>query len=426
MNTPTIAAALANPPAQSGQAASNTGEAGSGASFSHVLGGQHAALEQKGQTPSQTPSANGKPAQPAKSNTETQEPHTDAELAVLAGEQGLSLPQIALSLAAHALAGTSQDPAGQAEPPVDTTPTMPGGKADLTTLLAHKAATRGDAPAQAGVHAPSAEATRADSLNLAGTEKQLPVTDTQATAPTAMPDTRSVATQLRARAAEAQPVQKRTDPSVSTATPTLDQQAVNAQTNAPAQQPDHARPLSAAAAPFFDPAALAPTNMPLHGANPATSAASSLSIATPLPSPQWPSDFGRQFVALSQNAGNQPQTAELRLDPPELGPIRITININDNVAHAVFVSAHASVRNAIENALPQLQQQLAQAGISLGQTNVSDQSQQQSAFGQPSQPGQHAARGTEGGTTATSLDQIATHSGARIVQNSNSLVDTFA
>jgi flagellar hook-length control protein FliK len=103
-------------------------------------------------------------------------------------------------------------------------------------------------------------------------------------------------------------------------------------------------------------------------------------IATPLQSPQWGAEFGRQFVSLTQGAHNMPHTAELRLDPPELGPLRISINISDNVAHAVFTSPHAAVRQTVENSLPQLQQLLAQAGISLGQTSVNDQGQADQSF----------------------------------------------
>src|SRR5690606_27841483 len=103
-------------------------------------------------------------------------------------------------------------------------------------------------------------------------------------------------------------------------------------------------------------------------------------IATPLQNPQWASDFGRQFISLTQGSHTMPHTAELRLDPPELGPLRISINISDNVAHAIFVSPHAAVRQTVENALPQLQQLLAQAGISLGQTSVNDQAQSDQAY----------------------------------------------
>ena len=125
-------------------------------------------------------------------------------------------------------------------------------------------------------------------------------------------------------------------------------------------------------------AAGAPGASALSGTGPA---ASSLpGIATPLHSPQWSTDFGRQFVSMVKGGHNMPHTAELRLDPPELGPLRISINISDNVAHAVFVSPHAAVRQTLEQSLPHLQQLLADAGISLGQTSVSDQGQEAQNF----------------------------------------------
>src|SRR5690606_25787837 len=60
------------------------------------------------------------------------------------------------------------------------------------------------------------------------------------------------------------------------------------------------------------------------------------SIPAPLASPQWPTELGRQFISIAQTGNGLGQVAELRLDPPDLGPLRITINLNDNVAHAVF------------------------------------------------------------------------------------------
>ncbi|MNR47301.1 flagellar hook-length control protein [compost metagenome] len=47
-------------------------------------------------------------------------------------------------------------------------------------------------------------------------------------------------------------------------------------------------------------------------------------------------------------------------------------------AHAQFFSHNAQVRSAIEQALPQLKEAMAEQGISLGQTSVGDQRQQQS------------------------------------------------
>src|SRR5690606_20321066 len=145
----------------------------------------------------------------------------------------------------------------------------------------------------------------------------------------------------------------------------------------------------------------------------------------PLNSPQWSAELGRQFISISQAAKGIGQVAELRLDPPELGPLRITINLSDNVAHAVFSSPHALVRQTVENALPQLQQMLAQAGISLGEANVNDQHTS-------GQPGEGAAQGGRSGArksgnefaTAGVSDAADMRPGRPT--DPNSLVDTFA
>jgi flagellar hook-length control protein FliK len=172
------------------------------------------------------------------------------------------------------------------------------------------------------------------------------------------------------------------------------------------------------------------SNPTLHGTSLAaaglvgTGSPASSGIATPLHSPQWSADFGRQFVSLVQGGHNMPHTAELRLDPPELGPLRISINISDNVAHAVFVSPHAAVRQTIEQSLPQLQQLLADAGISLGQASVSDQGQAGQEFDE-SMGNRNGARATAADTrNAGGLDT----SSAQPVRRPalDALVDTFA
>ncbi|OZI18434.1 hypothetical protein CAL26_11940 [Bordetella genomosp. 9] len=150
-------------------------------------------------------------------------------------------------------------------------------------------------------------------------------------------------------------------------------------------------------------------------------------IHTPVGQPQWGAELGSQLVLMTHRAGNDAQTAQLRLDPPDLGPLSVTIKLNNGVAEASFVSAHAAVRQAVESALPQLQQSLAQAGISLGQANVSDQGAQ-AGFGGMNQGGDRPGHGGGGAAQAqadTSGDtvQIAVPT-ARGVEAGR--VDTFA
>ncbi|MFC3338465.1 flagellar hook-length control protein FliK [Paracandidimonas soli] len=151
--------------------------------------------------------------------------------------------------------------------------------------------------------------------------------------------------------------------------------------------------------------------------------ASAPAITVPLQHPQWPQAMGQQFLHLLQSGGNHgTQVAELRLDPPDLGPLRISIQLSDNVAHAVFVSAHAPVRQALEQALPQLQEQLAQAGISLGQTSVNDQDPRQAEFFQQQGDERSGVFAASDGDVTDILPQPVPNRAAA----PNALVDTFA
>lgn len=94
-------------------------------------------------------------------------------------------------------------------------------------------------------------------------------------------------------------------------------------------------------------------------------------------SKEWNQALGQQVLQMGK-AGQQ--VTELQLNPPGLGPMQITLHLNQHQMQVMFVSAHASVRAAVEAAVPQLRASLADNGISLGQTSVSSESQAQSAF----------------------------------------------
>ena len=67
------------------------------------------------------------------------------------------------------------------------------------------------------------------------------------------------------------------------------------------------------------------------------------------------------------------KTAEIRLTPAELGPLRVQVSVEDGAANVTFQAQHAVTREAIEQALPRLRELLAESGLSLGQTNVGEQ-----------------------------------------------------
>jgi len=141
------------------------------------------------------------------------------------------------------------------------------------------------------------------------------------------------------------------------------------------------------------------------GGMPAPDAPTPMASALVLPdvgSSEWGKALGQQVLHLG-TAGQQ--VAELQLNPPGLGPLKVTLSLNDHQMQAAFVSAHSSVLTAVEAALPQLRALLAESGISLGHTSVGAESQAQTAFsnGQGnsgSQPPYAAPRGSDADTTA--------------------------
>jgi flagellar hook-length control protein FliK len=129
----------------------------------------------------------------------------------------------------------------------------------------------------------------------------------------------------------------------------------------------------------------------LASSQPAAPLPSQAALTPEVGSGEWGQALGRQMLHMGK-AGEQ--VAELQLNPPGLGPLKVTLSMNDNQVQAMFVSAHASVRAAVEAALPQLRSTLADNGISLGDTSVNSGSQQQPAFaqGQDGRPGQPGAQ----------------------------------
>lgn len=147
-----------------------------------------------------------------------------------------------------------------------------------------------------------------------------------------------------------------------------------------------------------------------------------LKLDTPVRDQSWATDFNQKIVWL---ASNDKQVAQLSLNPPHMGPIEISLNLNKDGASAMFVSQHAEVREAIETALPRLREMLASAGIELGQANVSAESFRQQAGGEDAR--QSAPRWTGDNAILDDGSELRL-SGQAIVaqQRGNGLVNTFA
>ncbi|QHP80010.1 flagellar hook-length control protein FliK [Pectobacterium odoriferum] len=127
--------------------------------------------------------------------------------------------------------------------------------------------------------------------------------------------------------------------------------------------------------------------------------AASAQLNAPFGSPQWQDALGQQIIMFSRNGQ---QTAELRLNPQELGALHISLKIDDNQAQIHLASANSQVRSALEAALPHLRNAMAESGINLGQSSVGSDS---SAWQQ-----QMAGNNNDGNSRGTSYQQQFGHS----------------
>jgi len=157
-------------------------------------------------------------------------------------------------------------------------------------------------------------------------------------------------------------------------------------------------------------------------ATPASTATPELPLATRIDVPVKDAAWGEQLgQRLQLIANNQLQTAEIRLTPAELGPLRVQIAIDDGAANVTFQAQHAVTRDAIEQALPRLREMLAENGLTLSQANVGDQGVQ---HGRRDSADEAAGSSYRAGDSAAEQPQDELH--APRERSAVGLVDTFA
>lgn len=157
----------------------------------------------------------------------------------------------------------------------------------------------------------------------------------------------------------------------------------------------------------------------MASAVPTIAPATQLVIDTPVSQKQWGNEFSQKITWM---ATQQDQHAELHLNPAQLGPVDVVIKVSGDQATAQFTSAHAAVREVIEQSIPKLREMLADNGIMLGNTTVSDQAprEQRGEFGNQRQTAPNG-RLLESAPANMSDTLVATP-----LSRHNGMVDTFA
>ncbi|WP_271408455.1 flagellar hook-length control protein FliK [Pseudomonas sp. Q1-7] len=87
------------------------------------------------------------------------------------------------------------------------------------------------------------------------------------------------------------------------------------------------------------------------------------------------------------------KSAEIQLDPQELGRLEVRVNLNQDQTQVTFASPNASVRDALEGQMHRLRDLFAQQGMNQLDVNVSDQSLSRGWQGQDGDGGRRSAGG---------------------------------
>jgi flagellar hook-length control protein FliK len=147
-----------------------------------------------------------------------------------------------------------------------------------------------------------------------------------------------------------------------------------------------------------------------------------LSVNAPVEqSSRWASEMGDRLAWVARNGMS---SATLQVNPPQLGPIEVRIQMSGDQAAVSFAAVQPQTREAIQQALPALASSFAAQGLSLGQTSVGRDNQPQQSRGDGSS-GNNANRGTDA-IGAVSVDNTSSSSSAiGTNRGGTGLVDTF-
>jgi flagellar hook-length control protein FliK len=113
------------------------------------------------------------------------------------------------------------------------------------------------------------------------------------------------------------------------------------------------------------------------GANQRTTQVDSVSLVelkAPVSSPDWGPALNQRVTWM---VANSLQNASITVNPPNLGPLEINIQTDQNKTNVQFIVSSSEVRQAIQDAIPALSKMLENSGLQLGQADINSRSHSQ-------------------------------------------------
>lgn len=91
--------------------------------------------------------------------------------------------------------------------------------------------------------------------------------------------------------------------------------------------------------------------------------------------PNWNNAVGEKILWM---ANQQLSSADIRLDPPELGSLQVKVNMQQDQASITFISPHPQVRELLDQQVTRLREMFAEQGLNLVNVDVADRHEHQS------------------------------------------------
>ena len=124
-------------------------------------------------------------------------------------------------------------------------------------------------------------------------------------------------------------------------------------------------------------------------------------LEVPLKQPGWDRAVGERVQWM---VNQKVQWAELKLNPPHLGQLQVKVRMEGERAHIHFVAPLATVREALELALPRLRDMFAEGELNLGDVTVSHQGADQSGTEEQAGGGQNNGSEAAAGDSTVAAD----------------------
>jgi flagellar hook-length control protein FliK len=146
-------------------------------------------------------------------------------------------------------------------------------------------------------------------------------------------------------------------------------------------------------------------------------------VGLPVATEQWGSQIAQRMTWLSGQGIN---SADIQLNPPELGPMQVRIDSSENSARVTISVHNAAIREALEAQLPRLRDMFASQGLDLVDVDVDSRDYTEGEF-QSTQDEADAQSSNAGDNSLTTRDEesAADEQPQRIVL-SYALVDAYA